>query len=298
MRDYLRGFFDEYEFTARERVAVALAYERIAECPKARERFTALLDGYEKDTRFLRDEHLSVLEGIGSAAGVHPYTVILLAVIVLSRTLRSRLLGIGLSRRVVAGTLADVLWKTRECERLHGVVGTEHWSWYVRFLELRLFGVGRLQFELKAYDGEPYEKDGKRLTAGERVLAVHIPDSGTPLEERLCNAAYRDAKKIFTMLLGVSDIPFVCSSWLLYPKNRDFLDPKSNIVKFMSRYDTVKVENYRKDRNAAIPYLFGAKMSTPTEELAEKTSLQRAYKAHLLEGGRMGYGTGIFFLEN
>ena len=297
MRDYITSFFEEFEYERADRVALAIAYEKIAESKKARDKLLALISGYERDNAFIKLESRPEVEAIATAAGIHPYTAILLTVICLSRTLRARLAAIGIPKKVIYNTLCDFKYKLNECKTVHGVVGTEHFDWYVRFFELRLFAIGRLQFQLKAYSGDSYEKDGKRLREGDRVLAVHIPDNSTPLEERACNQAFRDAKKLFCALLKISDIPFICSSWLLYPKNREFLPEKSNIVKFMNKFDLISTANYRKDNNTAIPFLFHVKKSTPTELLPRGTSLQRAYAGHLMNGGKMGYGVGVMFVE-
>ena len=297
MLDYLKSFFDEYEFESKERSALALAYQRICESAKARSRFCELIDGYKRDVKAITLESETEVNAIAAAAGVNKYTAALLTVICLSKTLRERLARIGLSKKVIYNTLADFKIKMRTCESLFGIVGTHVFYWYVRFFELRLFALGRLQFELTNYSGDLYEKGDKRVAPGDRILSVHIPDDGTPLEERAANASYREAKKLFCALLGVSDIPFYCNSWLLYSKNRDFLDPKSNIAKFMNRYDVIKENVFRKDKNDAIPFLFRMPSDTDPAALPEKSSLQRKYKEHLLADGRMGAGIGIMFLE-
>ena len=298
MRNYLKSFFEEFEYEASDRISFVLAYEKIIECTPSRERFLTLISDYDRDIKSITPERISDIEFIAAKASVNALTAALLTVICLTRALRARLARLGLSKRIIFLTLSDIKWKCDECKRLHGVVGTDHFDWYTRFFELRLFGVGRLQFEIKSYSGEVYEIGEKRINPGEPVLSVHIPNCGVKLEEKLCNAAYRDAKKLFTSLLGVKDIPFVCESWLLYPKNAEFLPPKSNIVKFMSKFDIIKTGNYRKDKNPAIPFLFDKKMGTDINELPEKTSLQRAYKELLLNDGRMGWGFGVFFLED
>ncbi len=297
MRDYLKSFFDEFEYDSPDRVAIAVAYEKITECQRAREKFLSLLSGYERDVKHLKAENASDIEEAAVAAGVHTYTAFLLTIICLSRTLRERLAKLGLSKKIISLTLSDFKWKLEECKKIYGVVGIEPWWWYTRFFDLRLFGIGRLQFELKAYEGEPYERDGKVIRPGDPTLAVHIPDCHVPLEERLCNAAYREAKKVFCSLLKLPDIPFTCGSWLLYPKNREFLDAKSNIAKFMNRFDIIRSGACPNDTSSSIKFLYSVKVGTPVELLPENSSLQRAYKAHMLSGGTMGYGFGVFFLE-
>lgn len=297
MRDYLKSFFEEFEYNTADRVTLALAYEKIIECTAARERFTALISGYERDVKAISDESVKDIDTISSKSGVHTYTVALLAVICMSRAMRTRLARLGVSKRIITQTLFDFKWKCDRCRSVHGITGTDSFTWHVRFLELKIFGIGRLQFELKQFPYEDYTNGDKCIKQGAPVLYVHIPDDGTQLEEKYCNAAYRDAKKFFCSLLGVKNIPFVCNSWLLFPKNTEYLPPKSNIVKFMSKYDIFKVEYCRKDRIGSILFIFGVKPETEFSALPEKTSLQRAYKKHLLEGGRMGNGIGVFFLE-
>ena len=294
MRDHLKSFFDEFEFDSKERVTLSLAYERICECPKAYAKLDALIKGYERDTRFVTEEHAADIENIAALTGTHPYTAILLTVICLYRTTRERLIKIGLSKRVVHDTLFDLKLKMKEGQKLHGVVGTEHFTWYLRFLALRIFAFGRLQFELKKHPGPTYVSGGVTIMEGDDVLSMHIPRNGEPLLEKNVNASVKDAKKVFTTLLGAEDIPIICNSWLLAPKNLEFLPEKSNIAKFIHRFDVIKTQNYRKDRNTAIPFLYEVKSSTPIQDLPENTSLQRAYKAYMLEGGHMAEGFGIF----
>lgn len=299
MHDYLRAYFDEFEYSAPDRLALSLAYEKIRESGTAYLRLSALLDGYERDTLFISVEKESEVDAIARAADVHPYTARLVTFIFLFRTMRERLAKLGLSKKVIFFTMSDLIWKLNECKMIHGVVGVEQFEWYTRFTALRIFAIGRLQFELRnySYTEDAVTVSGGTVKNGDPILSVHIPRMGTPMEPKLCNAAYREARKLFCKLLGITDIPFMCTSWLLYPKNREILEPDSNIVRFMDRYEIIDVQNYRKDRNSSIPFVFGVKMSTPIEELPEKTTLHRGYKTHLLEGGRMGYGVGIFFLE-
>ncbi len=297
MREYLREFFDEFEYDMADRCAISCAYERIMASMRGGELLLSLLRGYDADTRFIKAEHISELQEIAKVSCVHIQTVILLTVILLSRKMRERLLKLGLTKRIIATTLYDLKWKMEEGKKIHGVVGTEHFDWYTRFLELRLFALGRLQFELRSYQGETVTVGERMIKEGTPVLYTHIPRCGAPLDIKLCNASFKEATKVFSKLLGIEDIPILCSSWLLYPKNRDFLPEDSNIVRFMNRFTVFSVEHCRRDRNSVIPFVFEAKMNTKIEDLPEETSLQRAYKAHLLDGGRMGVGKGILISQ-
>lgn len=297
MRDYLKNYFEEFNFDTADRVSLALAYERIIECGVARERFLTLIGDYERDVKAITPERIKDVDAIAAKSGVHTYTVALLVILCMSRAMRQRLTKLGMPKKIITQTLLDFKLKCDRSKKVHGIVGTDSFDWHTKFLQLTVFGIGRLQFELRQFPYEDYVKGDKCIKQGAPILAVHIPDDGTPLEEKYCNAAYRDAKKFFTSLLGVKDIPFMCNSWLLYPMNAEFLPPKSNIVKFMSKYDIFKVDYYRRDKIGAILFMFGVKADTPFSDLPENSTLQRAYKAHFLAGGRMGNGIGVFFLE-
>lgn len=298
MRGYITEFLGEFEFDPRERVAVAIAYERISECKDARERFSRIVSGYEKNVKYITDELVSEVNIIAQAAKIHPYTAQMVLFIVLTKKLRERLGQLKVSKKNIIGTLSDFKYKIKECEAIYGIVGIEQWTWYVRFFNLSIIAIGRLQFEVKEYDGGTYRKGDKMLTKGNTVLSVHIPRNGEPLDEKLCNRAYKEAKAFFCPLLGVDDIAFFCSSWLLYDKNRELLPPTSNIIKFMNRFDIVESVEYVDESNTSMPFIFLTKCGTPVSALPRDTSLRRAYAELLEGGGKLGYGNGIFFLQD
>ena len=297
MRSYITGFLDEFEFDPRERVAVAIAYERISECKEARERFSRIILGYEKSVKYITDELVSEVKLMAQAAKIHLYTAQMVLFLVLTKKLRERLGQLKVSKKNITGTLADFKYKIKECEAIYGIVGIEQWTWYVRFFDLSIIAIGRLQFEVKEYTGGTYRKGDKVLTKGNTVLSVHIPRNGEPLDEKLCNRAYKEAKAFFCPLLGLDDIAFVCSSWLLYEKNRELCPEGSNIVRFMNRFDIVETIECIDENASPMPFIFLKKYGTPISELPRDTSLRRGYVELLEKGGKLGMGTGIFFLQ-
>lgn len=298
MRSYISEYMTEMEFDPRERVAVAIAYERISECKESRDRFQRIVSGYEKNPNYITPELLEEVKVMAEAARVNLYTAQLVLCIALTRKLRERLAQLKVTKKNIVGTISDFKYKMKECEAIHGVVGIEPWGWYVRVLGLSIIAIGRLQFEVKEYTGGTYRKGEKVLSKGNTVLSVHIPRNNEPLDEKLCNRAYKEAKAFFCSLLGVQDIAFFCSSWLLYEKNRELLPPTSNIVKFMNRFDIVESIECADERNTPMPFIFLKKSGTPISELPRDTSLRRAFAEMLENGGKLGYGNGIFFLED
>ena len=297
MIKYITEFLREFEFDTSDRIDIAIAYEKIASSPEAIEALNTLISGYDKDSGFITDETYSYVVTMAKAGNVHPYTAELIAHICLSRTMRERLLKLGFNKKNVSFTLLDYKIKTGECKRMFGTVGIYNWQWYTRFYGLRILGVGRLQFEVREFLIGTYKKGDKVIEKHDSVLSVHIPRTGTPLDARACQRSYAEAKEIFCKLLGCDNIPFFCSSWLLYHKNRDFLDEKSNIVKFMNNYEILKYDQYTEGNNGLYKFLYEVPNDTPLEKLPTDTTLRASYAAHMANGGETGCGTGIFFLE-
>jgi len=153
------------------------------------------------------------------------------------------------------------------------------------------FCLGRFQYEIIKF-GYDYKKGDKVLTPETKVLNVHIPASGEPLSPELAIESFKRAEEFYKEEIGE---PFACkcSSWLLYPEHEHMLDHSSNIYRFMEMFDCIDY-GFEKD-NHDISRIFGTLEKRP-EYLPEKTSLQRAYKKHLLLGGKTGYGVGVLFL--
>lgn len=298
MRGYITEFLGEFEFDPRERVAVAIAYERISECKESREAFLRIVAAYDKNTNYITNELQTEADMIARAAKIHSYTAYLVLFIALTKMLRQRLAQLKVSKKNVLLTISDFVYKMRECEAIHGVVGIEQWGWYVRFFSLRIIAIGRLQFEVKEFKGGVYKKGERVLKGGDTVLGVHIPRNGEPLDEKLCNRAFKEAKAFFCPLLGVEDIAFVCSSWMLYEKNRELLPESSNIIRFMNRFDIVESVEISDEGATPMPFIFLMKRGTPISALPRDTSLRRAYAEMLESGGKFGFGTGIFFLQD
>ena len=140
-----------------------------------------------------------------------------------------------------------------------------------------------------------YEKDGKRLEPDSLVLGVHIPRTLTPFSQENCDESFARAKAFFAGRLGDAPLAFVCNSWLLYPENERILHEKSNIRKFMARFDITEhtdVEDYDE-----LWSVFDMEYTGNIEDFPEDTFLRRAYKEHLRHGGKTGRGFGVFFAQ-
>lgn len=84
----------------------------------------------------------------------------------------------------------------------------------------------------------------------------------------------------------------MCGSWLLAPALNGLLPEDSGIRRFAGDYRIYDVDE---EDQEFYEWLFGG--CKPMEELPERTSLQRAVKAHLAAGGRLGMARGILTLK-
>ena len=88
---------------------------------------------------------------------------------------------------------------------------------------------------------------------------------------------------------------FECGSWLIYEGYKDFLPEKSNILKFIDDFEIVSSESCDKFNDAwRIFDKYGYKSP---KHWPEDTSLRRAFKHHILNGGKTGHGHGIIVFD-
>lgn len=98
-------------------------------------------------------------------------------------------------------------------------------------------------------------------------------------------AFYEFRSKYFTEW---EEVRLVCDSWLLAPVLKEFLDETSNILAFQ---DMFELDVINTEATWFMSFVFPGH-SEVTENLPERTSLQRKMKAHLLEGKKVGVAKG------
>ena len=109
---------------------------------------------------------------------------------------------------------------------------------------LEIFGFGKLLFELRPF-GSEYRREGLCLERDSLVVSVHIPRTGEPLDMESKDNSYRLAKEFYQPIFGTNKkIPFFCSSWLLFQRNKEFLKPTSNLRAFMDDYEIISEAEY------------------------------------------------------
>ena len=143
------------------------------------------------------------------------------------------------SDKLFQDTIQDIRFKLYECQIVHNAWGTHAFDWLTRFFrKMDRFFFVRLQFE-------PAELKfdctvcGKQYKAGAKVLNVHIPRTGTPLNHDAVIASYREAAEFFADYFQGDPTLIVCNSWLLNPQHEEFLKQDSNILLFAHDYTII-----------------------------------------------------------
>lgn len=188
----------------------------------------------------------------------------------------------GLSDRVYLDTFHDITIWCDTCYRDYGEYGIEEYDWIYNHISMRLFRIGRLQYE-KTLLWEDVVVDGVTYHKGMRILNVHIPE-GSPLREEECRESLENAKKIFPDYQAL-----FCNSWLLFPDLKEILPEASNILKFQQLFRLYQV---KLEGQEARERIFGRKLEK-VEDYPEDTTLQRAAKEYLLQGKRLGNGIAM-----
>lgn len=290
MRDYLESFFERFGYEREDAVLLLDVYDKIRASESASALWSGAIGLYDADVACDFSELRRAADSAASILGIRENTTELLLLICLTRRLELEYGRRGIENAVFLNTMQDLRYKLEECKLVRGFVGTFVFSWFDRFYNLTRFALGRLQFEIVDF-GESYERGGKILTPGSKVINVHIPRSLEPLTPGRCDEAFVWACEFFADKIE-GDIAFVCNSWLLYPENEKILSAGSNVYKFMKRFDIIKSSTDADFRH--LWRLFDTDEKNP-EKLPTDTSMRRAYVEHLKCGGKVGTGKGVFF---
>ncbi len=294
MKTYALSFMTEIGFDDEAIEALSSDLERMLAEPESKAIIEKQVALYETDVNRNYGEILSEIDKAAEIAGVHKYSAELLIFILFSKRLRELYKQNGISDKIWFDSMCDLKWKLWECKAVKGSWGSFVAGWFPGFFNLTRFALGRLQFEIVEFDGE-YEKDGKKLKKGDKVVNVHIPRTLTPLDKKSRDDAYSQAAEFFRDMTDGAPIAFVCSSWLLYPEAEKILPAHSNIRGFMADYDIIRSKVDEEGDYHNMWRLFDMDFTGDFNDYPEDSSLRRAYKKFLLDGNRTGSGYGVFF---
>ena len=167
------------------------------------------------------------------------------------------------------------------------------WWWWHQ-LSLCIFRLGTLEFEMAVLDDAAHIGfPGERKVP---ALSVHIPSDAVLTRGELDNS-YNMAHIFFKK--HFPDFKYrcmYCDTWLLSPALKELLAPGSNILEFQKDYAITKTN----EDDAGFFYWLYMTDKIPggcdeIKKLPENTSLRRAVKKRLLEGGKIGSAAGVVF---
>lgn len=190
----------------------------------------------------------------------------------------------GYTDQVFDETFYDITIWCRECYRKHGVYGLDELWWLGQSVKLKLFRLGRLQFEPILVEKDMKGRE-QTIQAGTKALNVHIPE-GEPLKMEACRESFGRAEEFFGQEYQV----YVCDSWLLSPHLEEVLPNTSNIIRFQKLFEVTDV-GYQYPQ--AEQRIFG-EILEDKRQYPENTTLQKRAKEYVLSGKDLGIGVGFF----
>ena len=295
MREYVVNFLNDFDYPEEAKKELIEAYDILVSDEFCKAELDAIMKLYEADIKFDYGIIFKKTPEMEKKCGVHHYKTELIVFILFSKHLKSLYKAENIDESIWFNSMLDLKYKLLECKAVKNMWGSFVAWWFPGFFQLNRFALGRLQFETNAYDQADYTKDGKTVKKGDTVIGVHIPRTLTPLDKPSYDAAFDMAREFFKDKMGGAPMAFTCCSWLLYPDNIDILPEKSNVRKFMLEFDIINKFDDKPGEYADMWRLFDMDYTGNFDDYPEDSSLRRAFKAHLKNGGKTGEGYGIFF---
>ena len=291
MRTYLHEFMTSYDYPAEAVSALLEAYDVL----KDNTDFQKLLAAYDADRFCDYTGMLQTCKQIAVDVDIHTYTVEFLMFLCCSRRLREIYRENGLEDAMWRQSMLDFKCKMEVCKSVKNIWGTFVAWWYDGWFRMERFGMGRMQFELLDFPLDYYEKGGKALRKGDKVINCHIAKTGEPLSPEMVEAAMAQAVEFFKDTFAGKPIPIFCESWLLFSKMDDLLPRKSNIRAFKERFEIIHDHLYEKGDYSEMWRLYDMDYTGNLEDFPANSTLRRNYLQYLKDGGQVGEGYGVFF---
>lgn len=223
--------------------------------------------------------------------------VCLAAALLISEDAYKQYKKLGIPNEVFYDTFSDISVWVNTAKREENIDGLLEVWWIRHILYLNMFKLGRMQYQFYKTDYilsglSPLQALKAPIKNKSRVLNIHIPE-GARLDYSECEKSVLLARKFFSEYFPEYDYKgFVCDSWLLDPRNAEFMSTDSNIMKFSNLFCTVLKPH--KNNKEIIRRLWGKQNEkTDFSLLSDDTDLQKRTKKYLLSGGKTGNGYGF-----
>ncbi len=291
--EYLSYFCEKYSFQREAYEELSKYLDMLFKSERNITLFTDAIEKYRENPFRDFSEITSLLDELQKESEIHRYTLDMLYYIMLTPRLKELYSEKGYSDGIFDRSVLDLKWKLFECKNVYGIWGLFVPWWTCGFFQMKLFALGRLQFEVCEAPSDLTIGEFS-VKKGEHVINVHIPSCG-PLVREEYLLSYEYASSFFRTNFGIENTVFHCSSWLLSPTNISLLSESSRIRKFASDYYII---HERVDPKSGNSWRIFNTMEKDPEKLPEDTSMQRAFKKHLVSGGTINSATGMFFYKN
>ncbi len=296
MKNYIKNFFDEFEYPEEAKVVLFEAFEKIYNCEAAWSYFDALIKNYEETDKFSGGQTLNDSTLAAREAGILDDQGTLLIFCCYSKHLREMYIKNGIDTKIWYDSMCDLRYKAIECFKVRGYWGSFVSGWFPGFFSLDRFALGRLQFEKSAYGEEKiaYDKHGLNIKHGDPVLEVHIPSSGRmPYEEVM--ASYKMAYEFFPEFRINGLLPICGASWLFHKGVYDSVKKGTNVDKFINDYEVITAWDTPDFPDCW--RIFDKGYTGNPDDLPSSGSLRRGIVEYLRNGGVMGEGFAILIFD-
>lgn len=277
--------------------ALEAAAGKLDVCPRAREKFDILLSEHLFPQAHDFKTCFGNLKKLSMGCGIKAYTLNFVFLIAAAEIMHARYRERGLSDKLFWDTLMDLKYKHRECVDCKGIHGIFVPGWYQGFYALRRFALGRYQYDMNTFDREDFTSAaGITVKTGDKVLGIHIPSSFVPLTDEVRMDSLKRAYAFFPEFRRPDGLMiFECSSWLLDPNYKTFLPSTANTVRFIDDFEITACTPCEKFTDAW--RIFDRWGYLSPRSWPEDNSLRRAFKHHVLAGGKTSHGHGIIVFD-
>ena len=173
----------------------------------------------------------------------------------------------NISLDIYYDTIDDIRLWANTCVKETGIYGLKEIYWINEHLRMRIFKLGRLQFQKR--DASEFidllkNNNLDKYIKRDYFYFVHIPE-GEKLSYDLVLDSYEKASKFFD-----DEMVFACESWMLSDRLDLILNEESNVLRF--RKDYILLEQ-RREENHIKRYLKRGSLLLEKVETLEKSGI-------------------------
>lgn len=240
---------------------------------------------------FKTEKYLLFLEKINSPdrnAEVNKYMVACIFILLCSIHLKKCYLKKGISEKIYIDSTMDIWCKMKECKKRYGIWGIVSSTWFWGLFAMKIFKLGRLQFQTANVWFDGCEKIN--VKKGDETLFIHIPSDGPLLPEEVISSL----EYAYSFYGCEGKVPFFLHSWLTQPGNENIFPENSNLSWL---YEQFTVFDFEDDDFRDCWRIFNMDYDGNPDKLPQDTNLQKNIVSYLKNGGRMGCGYGVLLFD-